>query len=210
MRVKKGKGNSLVPFAFSLFPFALLSTLNSAGYRYGAADQAFYVPAVLARLDPALFPRDAALIASQAHLTLVDETIATLVRLTGVSLPALFAALYLLSLTLLASGAWLITRRLYRSAWTGAALVAALTLRHAIAQSGTNTLEGYFHPRQAAFALGALAIAALLHQRRIVSMVLVLAAGCIHPTTAVWFAGWTGVACAGGRSPSGRLPAASP
>ena len=33
--------------------------MNSAGYRYAASDQAFYIPAVLRHLDPALFPRDA-------------------------------------------------------------------------------------------------------------------------------------------------------
>jgi hypothetical protein len=180
--------------ALLLVPFAFLSTLNSAGYRYGASDQAFYVPAVLARLDSALFPRDGALIASQARLTLVDETIAALARLTGASLPVLFAALYCVSLALLAAAAWLIAQRLYRCAWTAGALVAALTLRHAIAQTGTNTLEGYFHPRQAAFALGALAIAALLRERRLLPVILVALAGSVHPTTAMWFAIWIGVA----------------
>jgi hypothetical protein len=33
-------------------------------------------------------------------------------------------------------------------------ILAALTLRHAIAETGTNTLEGYLHPRQLAFAFG--------------------------------------------------------
>ncbi len=33
--------------AVSLLPFVLLATLNSAGYRYGASDQAFYAPAIL-------------------------------------------------------------------------------------------------------------------------------------------------------------------
>ncbi len=182
------------PFVFSLAPFVVLCTLNSAGYRYGASDQAFYVPAVLMRLDPALFPRDGALIASQAHLTIVDEAIAALARLTGASLPALFAAGYVLTLGLLAAAAWLLARRLYRSGWTGAALVAALTLRHAISQSGTNTLEGYFHPRQVAFALGALALAALLHERRLLALVLVGLSGSVHPTTALWFGVWMGTA----------------
>ena len=45
------------------------------------------------------------------------------------------------------------------------ALAAALTLRHAIAKSGTNTLEGYFHPRQLAFSLGVLALVALMRRR---------------------------------------------
>jgi hypothetical protein len=194
MKRDSDKAEGLVPFAFCLLPFLVLCTVNSAGYRYGASDQAFYVPAVLERLDPGLFPRDTPLIASQAHLTLVDETIAGLVRVTGASLPFLFAALYALSLALLGAAGWLIAARFYRSAWTGAAVAAALTLRHAIAQSGTNTLEGYFHPRQAAFALGALAIAAMLQRRRLLVAALVLAAACVHPTTAIWFALWLGVA----------------
>jgi hypothetical protein len=115
----------------SLLPFFVLCTLNSAGYRYGASDQAFYVPAALARLNPALFPRDDVLIASQARLTLIDETMAALVRMTGLDLHALFGALYLASLALLALAAWLIARRLYRTTWAAMALLAALTLRHA-------------------------------------------------------------------------------
>ena len=73
-----------------LLPFAVLCTLNSAGYRYGASDQAFYAPAVLDRIDPALFPRDSSLIASQARLTLMDETMAAVARVTRTPLPPLF------------------------------------------------------------------------------------------------------------------------
>ena len=184
----------LFPFSLSLVPFLLLCTLNSAGYRYGASDLAFYIPAALEKLDPALFPRDGALIASQARLTMFDEVIAGLVRATGLSLPPLFAALYALTLSLLLAGAWLIAARIYRSPRTTTALVAALTLRHAIARSGTNTLEGYFHPRQLAFSLGTLAIAAVLRRRTAVAGILVLAAGLLHPTTALWFAVWIAVA----------------
>jgi hypothetical protein len=183
-------------FALSLFPFILLCTANSAGYRYGAADLAFYVPAALERIDPALFPHDGALIASQARLTVIDEVIATLSRVTTLSLPALVAVLYCVTLTLLAVAVWLIGSRVYRTQWATLGLVAALTLRHAIAKSGTNSLEGYFHPRQLAFALGALAIAALLRGRLAVVAALVLAAGVIHPTTALWFAVWMAVAAA--------------
>jgi hypothetical protein len=183
-------------FALSLVPFLLLCTANSAGYRYGASDLAFYVPAVLERIDPALFPRDSALIASQARLTGIDEVVATLSRVTALSLPALFAILYCVTLTVLAIAVWLIGSRMYRTQWATLALVAALTLRHAIAKSGTNSLEGYFHPRQLAFALGALAVAALLRGRLVVVAALVLAAGIIHPTTALWFAIWMTVAVA--------------
>ena len=84
--------------ALSLLPFILLATLNSAGYRYGASDQAFYAPAVLKRADPALVPRDSALIDSQARLTLVDDVVGPLARVSGVSLPVLFAMLHLAAL----------------------------------------------------------------------------------------------------------------
>ena len=183
-----------VPLLLSLFPFVLLCTLNSAGYRYGASDLAFYVPATLERLDPSLFPRDRGLIASQARLTLIDETIAALARATRLGLPALLAALYVSTLALLMLGGWLIARTLYRTAWATMALTAALTLKHEIAKSGTNTLEGYFHPRQLAFSLGILSLAALLRRRFAVAALLVLAGGMLHPTTALWFAIWLGVA----------------
>ncbi|HXG54783.1 MAG TPA: hypothetical protein VNJ03_05340 [Vicinamibacterales bacterium] len=177
-----------------LASFVMLATLNSGGYRYGASDQAFYQPAVLANLDPARFPRDGSLIAAQAQLTLMDESIGAVARATGLPLPHLFLSLYVTTLALLAAGAWMIARRLYRSVWTCLTLLAALTLRHAVARSGTNTLEGYFHPRQLAFAFGALGVAAFLRGRRWPALLCVVLACSVHPTTALWFAVWLGVA----------------
>ena len=48
--------------AATTIAFIVLCTMNAAGYRYGASDQAFYIPAVLRHVNPALFPRDAPLI----------------------------------------------------------------------------------------------------------------------------------------------------
>jgi hypothetical protein len=191
-----GRRAAWLTFAAALPPFVLLCTLNSAGYRYGASDQAFYVPAVLNQLEPELFPRDDSLIDSQARLTGIDETLATAVRLTGLDLPELSAVLYVVSLSLLGLAGWLLARRLYAGEWAALALLAALTLRHAIARSGTNTLEAYFHPRQLAFAIGACAIAAWLGGRSRLPVALIAAAALVHPTTALWFALWLGVAMA--------------
>lgn len=193
---ERAKAIALWPFALALFPFIFLSTLNSAGYRYGASDLAFYIPAALARLNPSLFPRDGALIASQARLTTVDEVMALLARITGASLPSLLAVLYCVTLALFAAALWRLGSRLYRTTWATLALTAAMTLRHAIARTGTNTLEAYFHPRQLAFALGALAVAGFLRQSRAIPVALILAAGLLHPTTALWFAIWIAVATA--------------
>jgi hypothetical protein len=183
-------------FVFGLLPFIVLATLNAGGYRYGASDQAFYQPAVLVQLDPDLFPRDVELIDVQAKLTTYDEVIASFVRVTGVSLPTAFAVLYVVALVLIALGTWVIGRRLYIAPWTTAALLAAMTLRHAIARSGTNTLEGYFHPRQLAFGFGLLAVGAFLHRRYLVTLACVLAAAAVHPTAALWFGVWLGTAAA--------------
>ena len=179
-----------------LAPFVILATLNSGGYRYGASDQAFYIPAILEQLDPSLFPRDGVVLGAQTRLTVIDEVMASLVRVTGVSLPPLFAALYLVALVTFAAAAWMIGQRLYVSPWTSAALLAGLTLRHAIARSGTNSLEGYFHPRTLAYALGALAIAFFLRRSIGAAAALLLFGLAVHPTTAVWFGIWLTVAAA--------------
>ncbi len=183
-------------FAIGLPAFILLAVLNSGGYRYGASDQAFYLPTVLARLDPGLYPRDGVVLAAQAHLTTYDEVIALIVRGTGASVPSVFAALHVIALTLIALGAWLVGRRIYRTEWATIALLAAMTLRHAIARSGTNTLEGYFHPRQLAFGLGLIAVGLFLRGRPAVVALLLAAAAALHPTAALWFTVWLATSAA--------------
>ena len=174
--------------------FCLLATANGAGYRYGTSDQAFYVPAVVHALDPQAFPRDSGLIEAQSRFMVLEEIVAAVVRTTGSSLEALFLAGYLLSIGLLWAAAVLIGARMYRSAWAVAALGAALTLRHRIPRTSANSFEPYFHPRMLAFALGALAVAAILRRRHWAAVALVGAAAIIHVTTALWFAVMLGVA----------------
>src|SRR5688572_15936142 len=69
LRTERGRGISLINVGrwalIAGFPiFVLVATANGAGYRYGTSDQAFYIPSVVRALDPAAFPRDAALIDS--------------------------------------------------------------------------------------------------------------------------------------------------
>jgi hypothetical protein len=177
-----------------LSAFVVLATLNSGGYRYGASDQAFYIPAIERHLDPALFPRDQGLIDSQSRLFVLDEGLAWTSRTFGVGLPALFAGGYLLSLGLLCLALVGLGRAYLTTPWAVAAFVAASTLRHRIAKTGANTLEGYFHPRLLAFAVGLLALNAVLRGRTVLAVGLVALAGLVHPTTGVWFAVWAGVA----------------
>jgi hypothetical protein len=180
--------------ALCLLPFLVLATMNSAGYRYGASDQAFYAPAMLKASDPALYPRDSPLIRSQSRLTLADNIIGPIARRFRIPMPALFVALQVLALALLAAAGLSIGQTMYRSASAPIALLALLTLRHAISKSGTNTLEGYFHPRQLAFALGALGIASFLRGRWTATAALAAIAFALHPTTALWIGVWLAVA----------------
>jgi hypothetical protein len=174
--------------------FVVLATANGGMYRYGVSDQAFYIPVVTRALDPAAFPRDAALIDAQGQLMLSDEVLAGLVRTTGASLETLFIGGYLLSLVLIFTGLAGIGRRLYASPWTTGALAAAFTLRHHITRTSANTFEPYFHPRMLAFGIGLLAVAAYLHRRAWLAVALIALAAAVHTTTALWFALLVGVA----------------
>jgi hypothetical protein len=168
--------------------FVLLATANSGGYRYGIADQAFYVPAIAQRLDPSLFPRDAPVLHVQTRLWLGDELAAGVIGATGLTLPQLAAVGYLAGLLLLGGGVVSLARALGAS-WP-AALVALslLTLRHRIARTGANSLEGYFHPRMIAFAIGVWALTCVVRGRIALALACVAAAAIVHTTTGFWFA----------------------
>jgi hypothetical protein len=176
--------------------FVILATANGAGYRYGVSDQAFYIPVVARALDRSLFPRDGALIDAEGRLMVMDEILSALVRTTGASLETLFFGGYLVSMALLWTGVALVGGRVYRSAWLVAALGAAFTLRHRIPRTSANSFEPYFHPRVLAFALGTLAVAALLSRRPRSAIVLVALCALAHVTTGLWFAVLIGIALA--------------
>lgn len=172
----------------ALLLFVILATANSGGYRYGVGDQAFYQPATARQLDPGLFPRDRALIESQARLTIVDEALATASRVTRLELPQLFFVLYLVTLTATFFASAQLARAVGLSETATAVFLLLLTLRHRIAKTGANTLEGYMHPRQLAFALGIFAMTASFKRRWPLMLICWAAAAAIHPTTAMWWA----------------------
>ena len=145
------------------------------------------------------------MIDAQSRLIAFDDIAAAVVRSSGLSLQQLFLTLYVGTLVLMYAGIAWIASRFYRTAWAGVALAAALTLRHAIAKTGANTLESYFHPREFAFALGLLGVGAFLDRRWSVIPVLLAIAALFHPTTAVWFAVWLSIA-AWARATRHRIP----
>jgi hypothetical protein len=191
--------------------FCALAIANSAGYRYGVSDLAFYLPAAFRDIDPLLFPRDGALLDVQARFTYADEAVAAVLRVgqaAGLGAPATIYAAHLGSLLLLFGAAVALGAEVFRSRWSVAAFVAALTLRHAVARSGVNTLEGYFHPRIVAFALCVLALAVFVRRGPWPALAIGLVACAIHTTTGFWLL--IGVGVAGLRSDRrSRVPLAA-
>jgi len=174
--------------ALALAVFAVVATANSGGYRYGASDQAFYLPAVAAELHPTLFPHDRELLGPHMRLWLGDSLIADLARVTGASLPAVFLGIYGLTMILLAAGAVRLGRSLACDWWAIAVFLLLLTLRHRIAKTGANSLEGYMHPRMLAFACGLFVFAEIARGRTLAGFALSGLAVVIHTPTGVWFA----------------------
>lgn len=181
-------------WAAGLAAFFVLVTANSGGYRFGVSDQAFYIPAIHGALVPGSFPRDMVLMAPQSSLLAWDELVASVMRLTGLSLEAVFFGAYAVAVAAFFAGVVRVSGSLYRESLGVWVLLAALTLRHRVAKTGVNTFEGYFHPRVLAFGIGTLAIALLLEQRRAVAALLIGVAFLVHPTTALWFAIWASLA----------------
>lgn len=168
--------------------FFLLATANAGGYRYGASDQAFYIPAIRKAMDAALFPRDAWLLAAQGGVILWDGLVAGLASALHLPLPSVFFLLYSAGVIALYAAGTMLARAVGLSPWATVALLSLMTLRHRIAKTGVNTLEGYLHPRMIAFALGVMAMAAFARRKPAWAVAAIAAAGAVHPTTGVWFA----------------------
>ena len=177
--------------------FLILATANGAGYRFGVSDGAAYVPAVMLAENPAAFPRDAPLIRTQGQFFVVDEVLAAIGRVTGASLESRFLAAYVVAIAAVWAGVVLMGSSLYTQRLTGwwltIALAAAVTLRHHIPRTSTNSLEPYFHPRLLAFGVGIIAVAAFLRHRNAVAVALIAVAALCHGTTAFWFAVVVGI-----------------
>ena len=178
---------SLVPVAAGALAFCVLLTLNSGGYHYAVSDQAFYIPVVLDELEPTLFPHAEQLLGAQDRLLFFDDWFAPLVRLTGWSLPVAFLIAHLLTLLVLYGAFLALGLVLYRSWWTIGGLLVVVTLRHRIPHTGANSVEGYFHPRLLAFAVGLSAVALFLSGRTRWAFVVVGLAILVHPTIGGWF-----------------------
>jgi len=176
--------------------FVIVATANSGGYRYGVSDQAFYLPAIAKAVDPSLYPHDTPVLGAQARLWLGDDVVGLIARGAPINLPDVAGWTYIASLLMLAGAvAWFL--RGLGASWLAVGVgLAIATIRHQITKTGANTLEGYFHPRMLAYALGVWALGCVIRRRFGTALLLIAGVGVLHPTSALWFGGVVAVAAA--------------
>jgi hypothetical protein len=153
------------------------------GYHPGFEDDAVYLPAIKADLNPALFPHDRDFFQVQMQATIFPQFMAHLVRWTHIPLAWAelfwqFAALFLILWACRRIAAHLFEEEPAR--WAAVAMVAAMfTLP--VAGTALNIADQHLHPRNLATALILMAVSFILKRRRWAAASLLLAAFAFHP-----------------------------
>ena len=139
---------------------ALLAVMVAAsiavhGYHYGIEDEAIYLPAIKAHLNPALYPHDAIFFQPQARATLFDDLVASCARPLHTPVDGTVFGFYVGTLLAFYAGLWALVARLFpglRARLGGMLLVAAL-LTLPVAGTCIFIVDQHLHPRTLATAL---------------------------------------------------------
>jgi hypothetical protein len=170
---------------FLVAGFTLLGFLVM-GYHPGLEDDAVYLPAVKAALNPSLFPFHSEFFRLQMQATVFDNAMAGFVRLTRI--PVAWAELcwQLASLLVVLWACYRIASRLFEKTperWAAVSMVSAM---FTLPVSGTALflMDQHLHPRNLATALILLAVADLLEGQRWRAVPLLGLACFLHPLMA--------------------------
>jgi hypothetical protein len=125
------------------------------GYHYGIEDEAIYLPAIKAHLNPALYPHDAIFFQPQTRPTLFDDLVAASARVLRAPVDCTVFACYLGTLLAFYAGLWAMASRLFpglRGRMGGVLLTAAL-LTMPVAGTCIFIVDQHLHPRTLATGL---------------------------------------------------------
>ena len=153
------------------------------GYHPGAEDDSLYLAAIKAKLNPALYPHDAAFIQLQLRTSVFDTWMARFVHGTG--MPVAWAALLwqMVSIVLFVWACYGIVCLLFKEAsarWAGVAMVAAMfTLP--VAGTALYILDQHLHPRNSATALIVLGIWRVMARKPWQALPVLAVAFLLHP-----------------------------
>ena len=160
------------------------------GYHPGVEDAEIYLPGILKRLHPTLFPHNSEFFESHAHMTLFPEVIAGSVRALHLPVGIVLLAWQLLCIFLLLLACWRIGRLCFReeyAVWCGVVLIGAL-LRISAAGTGLFIMDEYVTPRSLSTPLALLAVADSIERNYARAAISLAVTGAVHPLMAV-FAG---------------------
>lgn len=173
--------NFLLVLLFSLLAMAVM------GYHPGLEDDAVYLTAVKADLNPALYPHDSDFFRVQLQATVFDKCVAGFVRYMHI--PVAYAELLFqfLSIYLILLCCRSIAGHLFAEEWVQWAGVALTTAMMTLPVAGTalNLADQHLHPRNTATALILWAISRILAGRRWQAVLLLFCAFLLHPIMTV-------------------------
>jgi hypothetical protein len=139
------------------------ASLAIHGYHYGIEDEAIYLPAIKAHLNPALYPRDAIFFQAQTRSTLFDELVAASSRRLHLPVDWTVFVYYLGTLLAFYAALWVFASCLFpeTEARLGGVLLVAAMLTLPVAGTCIYLVDQHLHPRTLAAALILLAAARL-------------------------------------------------
>ncbi len=177
MKVGNIRFKFVLTLLFTVIGFTVL------GYHPGLEDDAVYLAAVKADLQPALYPHDSDFFRLQLQASLFDRWISGFVKATGISVPWAELFWQFLSLFGILWAAHSIAQQLFPSAraqWAGVAMVAAM-FSLPVAGTALTIADQYMHPRNLATAIILVAASRILARKSWQAVPLLLFAFVMHP-----------------------------
>lgn len=176
----------LHPDALAILAGLTLAAILVMGYHPGLEDDSFYLAAIKAHLNPALFAHDSAFFRVQFEATIFDKLIALSARLLPLPLPWTILLWQFGAIFLVLLGCYRIACRCFTDPaahWAAVSIIAALL---SMPLPGIAILLGdqYLHPRTLATALILSAIVGVLDRKSWIAAILLLLAFSIHAIAA--------------------------
>jgi hypothetical protein len=160
-------GNSIAGLRLLALLLGLVAaSLVIHGYHYGIEDEAIYLPAIKAHLNPALYPHDAAFFKPQTKPMLFDNLVAGTAKILRAPVDCTVFSYYLATLLAFYAGVWALASTLFPGSKgrLGGLLLIGTLLTMPVAGTCVFIVDQHLHPRTLATAL-ILCAAALVARR---------------------------------------------
>ncbi|MGH9766556.1 MAG: hypothetical protein ACREAB_03905 [Blastocatellia bacterium] len=173
--------NTIADLALLILITALALAVH--GFHYGIEDEAIYLPAIKKYLDPQLYPLDSVFFLSQTNLTIFPVLVAFLAQVTSLPLAWIVFITHLLSLFLVLTACWRLSRQCFadtKAQWAAVVRVSAV-MTLPVAGTALYVIDQHLHPRSLATAAILWSLSELLERCYYKAGLGLLIALLIHP-----------------------------